>query len=272
MSLIIGALIMFLVLAIGVVWFFYANSKPPKFNSIVFIHPDHIKVKPEQVKPDETAAETIAVPRKQGFLSSIFYSSSATVTTIKKPVKPLSVAKPDYLSTAYTATLEPDGEFRPFFFNYAWYYLGLKPLWFWFEDKIESKDGTVEYKVKPWEPELPSDYKVCKLPEPKEQRDRGGWTDGKKTKEDRDYITPNALFDLTDWECARRFETVRNKLGETIKLGVAITMAVVCVIGIFLLASSISEKKNQPTTPEVPANLRSQVIDNGGNQIVIQQR
>ena len=281
----IGIALIFGCIVAFVIWVAYKNSQPTPFNSIVFIHPDHIKMKPEQIKED-VIVKAASQPKKPSILAQIFFLKQATAMEAKAEVKALKKikAKPqDFLSTAYTATRQPDGEYMPFYYNYAWYYLGVKPLWLWAEQKFEyNAAGEVigpkgdiaivktEYKVVPWEPDKPADYEIRKN-NIKEKRPS---TETKDQPEISPYITPNGLFDLTDWECARRFETARNKLGEIIKLGVAVVMAISCIVGIFLLASSVNQPKTPVAPPPVHANLQGMVIpqDNGGIKYALSSR
>lgn len=177
-------------------WWIMMNFRPPKYNGLLWLHPEHIKKLP---KVD-------------------------TVIYIKR---------------------EPEGQ-KPFYYQYDWWRL-LKnwPCYLWYEkdreEREEVRDGKKvrirSYPVAHWEPDKPPDYLI---------------NDDKA----HPYVTPNELFDNTDWECARRYETVKSKLTEAIKLGMAAVMVIVCVVGIIMLVDTAVNKKPEPASPPKASELQ----------------
>jgi len=132
---------------------------------------------------------------------------------------------------------------KPFYLRWEWYHIFAKPTYTWYEDKIEKKemrDGKVvtvaKYVIKHYNP--PS---LC----PIQFRD-----------DDKNLIhvdlTPNQLYDNTDWECAKRFETVKSGAMEKVKFGMGVAMVIACIVGVFLLVSELSNKAQQPAAASLP--------------------
>lgn len=140
-------------------------------------------------------------------------------------------------------TKEP-GLQKPFYFNYRALELGLsffrQPVWMWAQDKVTDAKGNVSYPIKHWEPIEPADYMLQATPE------------GDPDKS-RPYVSPNELFDTTDWSALRQLETAKNPWQETIKIGMAIIMACVCIFGIIVALDMIG-KKDVPTKPIQTSN------------------
>lgn len=151
---------------------------------------------------------------------------------------------------------------KPFLHNYSKWQFGLsmfrRPLYMWAEDdpvdKPDPKDKTKtikEYPISHWEPTVAADYGLVT----KKDKDNEIVID-----ESKPYITPNELYDTTDWECLRELETAKKPWQETVKLGVAIAMMAICVFGI--LAAMDMANKNKVAPAPAPAAI-TQVMDKG---------
>ncbi len=150
---------------------------------------------------------------------------------------------------------------KPFLFNYSRWQFGLsmfrKHLYMWMEDEPitkpdpKNKDKTIkEYPIKHWEPTVAADFGLVTM----KNKDNEIVIDDSKP-----YITPNELFDTTDWECLRDLETAKSPIKEAIQLGMAVLMVGICVFGILATVDMIGKK--QPVPP-APAAI-SQVIIKG---------
>jgi hypothetical protein len=179
----LGTLLVMLALC-GLVmwWFFYCKSKP-KYNGLLWVHPD---------------------------------KGGGVIDITKDP-----------------ALLQ-----KPYYFNYRTLEFGIsffrKPLFLWQQDKREV-NGVISYPIVMWEPSIPADFM---LPS----------SAGSEPDKAHPYITPNELYDTTDWACLRKLETSQSSLTETIKLGVAVVMACVCIFGIIVALDMIG-KKEPATVP-----------------------
>jgi hypothetical protein len=152
---------------------------------------------------------------------------------------------------------EPAKLQNPFFFNYRILEFGIpyfrQELYFWSQDKITDTDGKIRYPIIQWEPTIPADYLLPATGE--------GEPDKAKP-----YITPNELYDTTDWDCLKKLETAKSSLTETIKLGVAVVMACVCVFGIIMALDMIGKKEpaQQPVQTAKPMTQIIQPQNYGG--------
>jgi len=164
-----------------VLWWFYYCKSPPKYNGLLWVHPD-----------------------KGGGMIGI--------------------------------TKEP-GLQKPYYFNYRLLEFGIPffrhPLWLWKQDKVKDYHGSNSYPIVHWEPTVPADFEL--------PSNAGGEAD--KTKP---FISPNELFDTTDWDCLGKLETAKSGWQQTVKLGVAVVMVCVCVFGIIVALDMIGKKDTQP--------------------------
>lgn len=141
---------------------------------------------------------------------------------------------------------QPTGRQKPFYFNYHQLEFGIaffrRPLWLWAQDKkIDEKTGEITYPIVHWEPVIPADHMLPSTAE------------GEPDKA-HPYVTPNELYDTTDWECLRKLETAKSSIVEAIKLGMAIAMVGICLFGIIVALDMIG-KKDVPVASSAPTSM-----------------
>jgi hypothetical protein len=149
------------------------------------------------------------------------------------------------------------GIVRPYYFNYHKLEFGIpyfrKPLYLWSQDKIVDDNGeALSYPIRGWEPTVPADFML--------QSTAKGEPD-----KSRPYVTPNQLFNTTDWSPLKKLETSPHKLAETIKLSVAVLLAAICLAGIIMTLDMIGQKDPaQPVQTGKPNALIIQPINYEG--------
>lgn len=141
----------------------------------------------------------------------------------------------------------PTGQQKPFYFNYHALEFNIaffrRPLYLWAQDKkVDQKTGEITYPIVHWEPTVPADYM---LPS----------TSSSEPDKAHPFISPNELYDTTDWACLRKLETAKSPIMEAIKTGVAIVMAGICLFGIIVALDMIGDKPAPATTASPPASM-----------------
>ncbi len=202
------ALILFFLLMLlvcgGALWWFFYCKKEPKYNGLLWVHPD----------------------------------LNGGVIGIKK---------------------EP-GLQHPYYFNYRLLEFNLpyfrKPIYLWKQDKITDEQGNVSYPIVHWEPTVPADFML--------QSTADGEPDTTSP-----YVTPNNLFNTTDWSALRVMETAPKQWHEAVKTGVAVLLGVVCVVGMIMTVDMIGKKEpsQQPVQTAKPMSQTIQPQDYGGISI-----
>lgn len=149
---------------------------------------------------------------------------------------------------------------KPFYFNYHILDFGIpyfrKPLYLWYQGKIDNGKGNITYPILPWEPAAPADFMLQST------------ADGEPDKT-RPYVTPNQLFNTCDWSALKKLETAPKSIHEMIKTGAAVILACVCILGIIMAIDMIGKKDDgKPvTTSTKPVTMIIQPQNYGGLEI-----